>query len=163
MLDLAIITGYRTHQLWSIELQAALAPYGIKVRIHPYLGTLFAAPAVEGGILALGKYDAAIYGWESGIDPDDSSQFLCDQRPPVGFNDSFYCDAAMDLAQHEALSHYDAATRKRAYATIEALLLRDVPMTFVGVTNSLTALRGISGFSPTPVTDTAYAERWTRG
>jgi peptide/nickel transport system substrate-binding protein len=161
MLDLAIISGYRTHQSWSLLLQSELAPYGVDVRIKPYLGAIFAAPAMEGGILARGRYDAAIYGWDSGMDPDDSSQFLCDQRPPAGYDDSFYCDPEMDAAQHRALENYDQATRKRAYADVERLLLRDVPIAFVAAPASITALRGVDGFSPSSVTDTANAERWS--
>ena len=42
------------------------------------------APPSQGGILTRGRYDIALYGWFAGMDPDDSGQFLCDQRPPAG-------------------------------------------------------------------------------
>ena len=66
------------------------------------------------GILASGRYDGALYTWYAGIDPDDSSQLLCDQRPPHGYDWARYCNAQMDAAQAIALSHYDRPTRKRA-------------------------------------------------
>jgi len=161
-LDLAIIAAFRTHQSWAVQLQAELKPLGIDVRIHPYLGQVFGAPAGENGILSTGRYDAAIYGWTAGIDPDDSGQFMCDQRPPVGYNDAFYCNPQMDAAQRVALDRYDQPSRKRAYATIERLLLRDVPIVFVAGGAELTALRDdMHGFSPNPVTMTAFAERWS--
>jgi peptide/nickel transport system substrate-binding protein len=160
--DLAIITGFRTHQEWAVQLQAALRPLGVNVQIHPYLGQVFAAPAAEHGILAGGQYDGAIYGWYSGVDPDNSSQFLCDQRPPAGYNDSFYCNAQMDAAQKIALDNYDRPARKRAYATIERLLLRDVPIAFVATPTEITILASaVTGYSPNPVCPTAFAERWS--
>jgi len=161
-LDLAIITGFRTYESWSVLLQAELRPYGVDVQIHRYLGQLFAAPATEHGILAGGRYDAAVYGWTAGIDPDDSSQFMCDQRPPVGFNDAFYCDPEMDAAQRIALGNYDQPVRKRAYATIERLLQRDVPIVFVANTAQLTVLHNdLHGFAPNSVTMTSFAEQWS--
>ena len=67
----------------------------------------------------------------------------------------------MDAAQRDALSSYDQPVRKRAYARIEALLLRDVPIAFLGSPVAISALRdGVEGFSPTLVTQSANAQRW---
>lgn len=161
--DLAIIGPYKTHQSWAVLLQADWKKIGVDVRIKPYLATVFAAPASEHGVLASGTYDGAIYGWVAGMDPDDSSQFLCDQRPPTGYNDARYCSAAMDAAQHEALDNDDRAARVRAYAIIEKLLLRDVPIAFAGTPASLTALRDdIHGVTPNPICETVFSQRWSR-
>jgi len=68
----------------------------------------------------------------------------------------------MDAAQRDALRSPDERTRKHAYARIEALLLRDVPIAFLGSPVAISALRdGIGGFSPTLVTQTANSQRWT--
>ncbi len=129
--------------------------------MHAYLGNVFDAPAALGGVLPSGRYDLAFYGWYAGMDPDDSTQFTCDQRPPAGYDDSFYCGAEMDAAQREAVGSYDTAVRKRAYAHIERLLLRDVPIAFLGSPVAISALRdGVGGFSPTLVTQSANAQRW---
>ena len=161
-LDLAMLQSSQTHRVEAVALQGQLTALGIEVRIHPYLGNVFDAPVSEGGILTRGRYDIAFYGWYAGMDPDDSGQFLCDQRPPNGYDHSFYCSAEMDAAQHAALASYDRAVRKRAYARIEALLLRDVPIAFLGSPVAISALRDeIGGFSPTLVTQTANAQRWT--
>lgn len=161
--DLAIIGNYKTHQSWAVQIQSDWKKIGVDVRIKPYLGTVFAAPAAENGILATGRYDGAIYGWVAGMDPDDSSQFLCGQRPPVGYNDARYCTKAMDAAQTSALERYDRPARVLAYATIEALLLRDVPIAYAATPASLIAMRdGIKGVAPNPICETVNAQAWSR-
>jgi len=161
-LDLAILQSSQTHRLEAIVLQDELRRLGVEVRVHAYLPNVYDAPPSEGGILTRGRYDLALYGWYAGMDPDDSGQFTCDQRPPNGYNHSFYCSAAMDAAQRDALRSPDERTRKHAYARIEALLLRDVPIAFLGSPVAISALRdGIGGFSPTLVTQTANSQRWT--
>jgi ABC-type transport system substrate-binding protein len=125
---------------------------------------VYDAPPSEGGILTRGRYDLAFYGWYAGMDPDDSGQFTCDQRPPNGYNHSFYCSAAMDAAQRDALRSPDERARRRAYARIETLLLRDVPIAFLASPVAISALRDdLGGFSPTLVTQTANAQRWCLG
>ena len=162
VLELAILQASQTHRAEAVALQSELRPLGVDVRIRPYLGNVFDAPASQGGILTRGRYDIALYGWYAGMDPDDSGQFTCDQRPPNGYDHSFYCSAAMDGAQHDALASYDQTARKRAYARIEALLLRDVPIHFLGSPVAISALRDdFEGFSPTLVTQSANAQRWS--
>jgi peptide/nickel transport system substrate-binding protein len=161
-LDLAIIQSSQTHRVEAVALQGELKQLGVDVRVHPYLPTVFGAPPAQGGIVSRGRYDIAFYGWYAGMDPDDSGQFTCDQRPPNGYDHSFYCSTAMDAAQRAALASYDEPTRKRAYARIEALLLRDVPIAFLGSPVAISALRdGVGGVAPTLVTQTANAQRWT--
>jgi peptide/nickel transport system substrate-binding protein len=161
-LDLAILQASQTHRVEAVALQGELKTLGVDVRVHPYLPNVYDAPASQGGILPRGRYDIAFYGWYAGMDPDDSGQFLCDQRPPAGYDHSFYCSAAMDAAQRDALASYDERVRKRAYARVEALLLRDVPIAFLGSPVAISALRdGVGGFAPTLVTQTANAQRWT--
>ncbi len=160
-LELAILQSSQTHRVEAVALQSQLAALGVDVHVHSYLGNVFDAPPSEGGILTRGRYDLALYGWYAGMDPDDSGQFLCDQRPPNGYDHSFYCSPEMDAAQHDALASYDRAARKRAYARIEALLLRDVPIHFLGSPVAISAVRDdLDGFAPSLVTQTANAQRW---
>ena len=161
-LDLAIIQSSQTHRVEAVAVQSELKPLGVDVRVHAYLPSVFDAPPSQGGMLSRGRYDIAFYGWYAGMDPDDSGQFTCDQRPPSGYDHAFYCSAAMDAAQRAALASYDEPTRKRAYARIEALLLRDVPIAFLGSPVAISALRdGVGGFAPSLVTQTANAQKWT--
>jgi ABC-type transport system substrate-binding protein len=161
-LDFAILQSSQTHRVEAVAVQGELRSIGVEARIRPYLPNVFDAPVSQGGILPRGRYDIALYGWYAGMDPDDSGQFLCDQRPPSGYDHSFYCSAEMDAAQLAALASYDQGARKRAYSRIEALLLRDVPIAFLGSPVALSALSvDIGGFAPSLVTQTANAQRWT--
>jgi len=111
-----------------VAVQAMLRTAGIASDVKPYIASLLFAPKGMGGILANGKYDLAWDGWISGIDPDNSSMFLCSALPPDGNNFTFYCKAAMDAAQRVALTHYAIPVRKVAYEKIEQLLATDQPI-----------------------------------
>ena len=108
-----------------------LRKIGVAVQLKSYsYATLYAA-AESGGILNSGKFDMTLYSWISGTDPDTSSQWTCAATPPSVNNISRYCSAQMDAAQALALSTFDRAARKRAYARVESLLLQDAPAIFL--------------------------------
>jgi ABC-type transport system substrate-binding protein len=56
---------------------------------------------------------------------------MCDQWPPHGQNDTRFCDPQVDAAERTALTSYDPAVRKRAYATIQRILADRVPTIIV--------------------------------
>lgn len=114
----------------AVIIQSELRDVGIATSIKTFPGSLFFLFG-NAGILAGGHYDIDLSGFGSGIDPDNSAQFICSARPPNGFNWSRYCSTEMDAAQRQALGSYDRATRKAAYAKIESLLARDVPQIFM--------------------------------
>ncbi len=129
--ELAEYGGSPTLRNEDVQVQAALRAVGIDATIKTYALATYYAPADEGGILKGGKFDLAAFSWLSGIDLDDSALFACGQRAPSGNNDARYCSPAMEAAQRAALSTYDDAARRAAYARIEGLLVRDVPNVFV--------------------------------
>lgn len=160
-LDLAMLNTSQTHRTEAVALQARLRPLGIDLHVHPYVGAVYTATLGEHGVLASGRYDLALYGWYAGMDPDDSSQFLCEQRPPNGYDVTFLCSAEMDAAQRAALGTYDDRARKRAYARIEALLLRDLPIAYLASPVATAVLRDdVAGYQPSLVTGTENAQRW---
>lgn len=101
---------------------------GVDVEIKHVTETALDASAAEGGIEALGKFDAVIEGWVNGVDPDDSTQFMCDMQPPSGWNVYRYCDPALDAAERGELSTYDEATRRADFARIQNILSDDMPI-----------------------------------
>jgi len=146
----------------AVVLQQALAQVGIAVQPRGLLSSMIYAGYMAGGTLARGHYDLAIYQWIAGIDPDDSAQFMCANRPPVGYNESFYCSATMEAAQARALGSYDQAVRKRAYATIETRLADDVPLDFLFWYRNVHALNpDLHGFDPNPVVETWDVAHWS--
>ena len=146
----------------SVQIQAILHDIGIDVHLHQQLSSVMYGGYGAGGTLARGKYDMALYLWIAGIDPDDSSQFSCSERPPQGFNQSFYCSAAMDAAQKDALENYDQSRRKIAYTRIQAQLAKDVPLDFLWWPKQIQGISSdLKGFDPNPVVETWDTYRWS--
>jgi peptide/nickel transport system substrate-binding protein len=151
-----------THRKEIQLVQAMLRKVGIDTEIKLYpLDVLYAAAGM-GGILHSGRFDLITLPWFSGIDPDDSSQFMCKNMPPGGYNDTRYCNREMDAAQNEALTFYDRPARKRAYAKIEALLARDNPIVFLwwGRTQEPISI-DFKGFAPNPTVESWNAWQWS--
>ncbi len=145
------------------QVQQMYRPLGVDIQLKGFdYATLYAA-AQNGGILNAGKFDLAMYAWISGSDPDDSSQWTCAAVPPAGNNVSRYCAAEMDAAQKLALSTFDRSIRTKAYARIQALLLRDAPAAFL----YYQALRyahvaGLQNFTPNGISEGWNAQEWSR-
>ena len=162
-LGLAFATDSATDRLVGPAIVAMLKDAGIDVELKGYNTSLLYAPQAEGGPLASGRYDLALQPWYSGIDPDDSSQMMCDQFPPAGWNWSRYCNAAeMDEAQRLALDHYDIPTRKRAYASVEGLLARDAPFVYIWWPRQIEAVNSdLKNFRPNGIMEDWNAYEWS--
>ncbi|MDQ2865387.1 MAG: peptide ABC transporter substrate-binding protein [Candidatus Eremiobacteraeota bacterium] len=151
-----------TYKQLALQMQDQLRQAGIQVAIKQFPPAQLYAPAGEGGILQLGTFDIVMDGWYAGIDPDDSSQFMCKNFPPGGYNYSRYCNPEMDMAEKMALEHYDRPTRKLAYAKTQALLARDVPQIFIDWLRQAHGLNvDFKGFSPNPVVENWNAWQWS--
>jgi peptide/nickel transport system substrate-binding protein len=109
-------------------LQAEWKQVGVKVDIKNYATDLYFATYGAGGILQGGKFDLGLLSWINGIDPDDSTLFMCDQFPPAGQNIYHFCNKDLDAAEEQALSEYDPTKRKVAYAKIQEILADQEPM-----------------------------------
>jgi ABC-type transport system substrate-binding protein len=145
-----------------VQVQSQLASIGIDLVPRGQLSSTIYGGYAAGGTLARGHYDVATYAWVAGIDPDDSAQFVCKNRPPNGYNQSFYCSRAMDAAQVRALGSYDIAARKPAYATIESLLVADAPLDFFWWLRNVQAINpDLHGFDPNPVVETWDIANWS--
>lgn len=106
-------TGARTSTAVVAALRAQLATVGISIAPQGTpAGRLF-APYDRGGVLYRGDFDAALFAWVAGIDPDDSAEYMCNMIPPAGQNDLYWCDDALDAAERGALSTYDRSARQR--------------------------------------------------
>lgn len=145
----------------TVLIQAMLKQAGIDAQIKYFDGATLFAPAPV-GILQTGKFDIGLSGWYSGVDPDNSSQFTCVNRPPAGNNYSQYCNPQMDADQKVALENYDRPTRKAAYAKIEELLAQDQPAVFFWWTKQLQPISvDFKGFDPNPTTESWNSYQWS--
>jgi peptide/nickel transport system substrate-binding protein len=135
---------------------------GIDVALKAYATGVLYAAASDSGIIASGRYQAALFEWSAGVDPDDSSQLLCAERAPLGNNWSRYCTPAMDAAQGIALGHYERPVRRRAYAAIQTLLARDAPLVYLWWPRQIEAVSDdLRGFSPNGVVESWNAWQWS--
>lgn len=126
-LEIANIAGSATGARMALLMQAAWRQIGIEAEIKNYASSLMLAGYNAGGILQTGKFDVEFSSWVNGIDPDDSTNVMCNQMPPAGQNTYRFCNRTVDAQERIALSSYDQATRKRAYAKIQEILVDQVP------------------------------------
>ncbi len=162
VLDLVYEQSQVVERALVVQVQQALHDVGITLTTRPQLSSVIYGGWAGGGTLSHGKYDLAAYIWIAGIDPDNSAQFLCANRPPHGYDQSYYCSPTMDAAQARAIASYDQATRKSAYATIERSVVADAPLDII---YWLRNVQGISpdlhGFDPNPVVETWDVANWS--
>lgn len=145
-----------------VQIQSLLAPLGVDVHTHAQLSSVIYGGYGANGTLARGHYDVSFGGWVAGIDPDDSSQFTCANVPPGGFNWSYFCDPAMDAAQHSALETYAQAGRKAAYARIAHILADRAQSDYLWWPKQIQAVNpDLHGFDPNPVVETWNAWQWS--
>ncbi len=162
-LSLLLVTNVSnvTRRKASVILQNQLRQAGIDVQIKYFDGATLFAPAPL-GILQSGKFDLGLQGWFAGVDPDDSSQLMCKNAPPGGYNYTRYCSPKMDAAQKEALKNYDQPTRKKAYATIQALQATDTPQIYFWYRRQVQAINpDFKNFDPNPVVESWNAYQWS--
>lgn len=115
----------------NVLIQQGWHNVGVDAAVKIVAGPVFFGTYGAGGTLQTGKYDAAYLGWFNGIDPDDSTQFMCDQFPPQGQNTYHFCDPALDEQERIALSSFDIPTRKAAYFKIQEILADQMPTIFM--------------------------------
>jgi peptide/nickel transport system substrate-binding protein len=148
-----------------VQVQSMLKAAGIDAQIKMYPANLLFATYGQGGVLTTGKYDLNISGWVAGQDPDDHSEFMSDQIPrpghPDGVNYTRYQSKEMDAAQKAALDSYDQAKRKPAYAKIQQLLARDLPIIYIWFPRQAQPIStDFKNFTPNPVNESWNAHEW---
>jgi peptide/nickel transport system substrate-binding protein len=123
----AIPTGNAVSIRAAVLMQSTLRDAGIEVEIKSYATSLMFASYAAGGILQTGKFDIEVSAWLNGPDPDDSTSIQCNQFPPNGQNFYHFCNHELDALEKVALTHYDRATRKKAYARIQEIMVDQLP------------------------------------
>jgi peptide/nickel transport system substrate-binding protein len=165
-LSLSYNVENKTRQQVTVQVQAMLRAAGIDAEVKTYPANLLFATYGQNGILTSGKYDLNISGWVAGQDPDDHSEFECNEIPrpqhPDGVNYSRYCSPEMDRAQAQALASYDEAARKPAYVKIQQLLARDLPVIYIWFPRQLQPIvPNFKGFDPNPINESWNAYQWS--
>ncbi len=150
-LQLSYVGGQSIAEKLGGLMQQEAKAVGIELTQKTYPGNLYFASKQSGGILNGGKYQLAYYGWVSGVDPDNSSLYRCNQFPPQGQNTLFWCDHTLDAAEVDALTHVDQARRIRDYHIISTELGEQAPTVFMFAERRVDVMpKQFSGFSPSP-------------
>ena len=150
---LSAVAGGATGEAAEALVQEQLKQVGVAATIKNYPASLFFGPYQDGGILQTGKYDVGFFSWVAGADPDNSSLYMCDQAPPKGQNNLFWCDLTLDGAERGALSTYERATRKKYYSIIEKELAdQSVTIFLYYVRQIFVTSPELRGFVPAPAT-----------
>lgn len=155
--------GAPTSEAIEALIRTQLRKVGIAVAVKNYPSSTLFAPFADGGVLYRGDYDAALFSWVAGADPDDSAEYMCDEIPPAGQNDLYWCDDALDAAERGALSTYDRATRKRYYAAVQSELASQSVSIFLFFNRQVfVTTDALRGFAPAPSTTSSWnAWEWS--
>jgi peptide/nickel transport system substrate-binding protein len=126
-LQLSYVEGQQIAPAIGALVAQELKGVGIALTQKQYTSATFFAAAGNGGILNTHKFQLAYFGWINGVDPDDSSLYLSSQIPPVGQNNLWWRDPKVDALEHDALTTFDQAQRKRDYWAIQEELVNQAP------------------------------------
>ena len=140
-------------------VQRELFERGVDVTIKSISNAQLFLPASDGGALASGRFDLAYVPWSMGADPDD--RFLLGCSGAVK-NYMRYCDATVDRLESLAESEPDRARRAAAYAAIDRIVARDLPIVYLFNPSYVYAYQPrLHGFAPNAFVPTWNAYAWT--
>jgi peptide/nickel transport system substrate-binding protein len=143
------------------RVQSMLHSAGIDAQIKAVTSELLFAPAAEHGVLADGAYDLLVTTYGNFADPDPSWILTCARVEPKGYNESRYCNPALDRLAQEGLDSYDPAVRKAKYAAIEKIVAADVPIAYLFWSKSIYGMNPrLRGFSYDGQSATWNASNW---
>jgi peptide/nickel transport system substrate-binding protein len=119
--------------------------------------TLFGphGPLYSPGRFRSSQYDAVLYAWVNGPDPDDSAYWtrasLVTPAHPLGGNLDGYANAAVDALVTHALITPNGPARDALYRRIQRVLVADEPDVFLFWADAISvAPRRLRGYGPTP-------------
>ena len=139
--------------------QREFADRGLDVTIKSISNAQLFLPAAEGGTLATGKFDLAYVPWQMGADPDDRFLLGCSAAEK---NYMRYCDPKVEALENRAVAEPAEPARRAAYAGIDRIVARDVPIVYLFNPSYVYAYRDrLRGFAPNGFMPTWNAYAWS--
>jgi len=137
-----------------IELiRAELRAAGIELVTRKYTHDILFAPQAEGGILASGRFDAALYASTLVSLPDLASNFDCAQAPPHGENYNRWCDPRVNALLRTMRGSYDPVVVHKAFGQLDRLFIDQIPSIQLFVWKGSYALSDrLTGYQPNALT-----------
>jgi peptide/nickel transport system substrate-binding protein len=158
-------------QPWRLDVETIIQrdfqQIGIKLDIQNYNADTFFGPFLSEGKASpptgavAGRYDIAEFEDNWTYDPDDSVSFACNQFPPVGYNEDFYCNPVLDklFAQEQATA--DPGVRQQLFVQIHRIYLTQFPfITLYSPIHFGLAHKGNHNYLPGPFRDSYNIWEW---
>ncbi|MEB3284391.1 MAG: peptide ABC transporter substrate-binding protein [Candidatus Sericytochromatia bacterium] len=122
----ATTAGRKTRETSQLLIRHFLRAVGIEVVIDNHPGvTLFAA--WPQGLLKGGKFDMAMWAWDTGPDPDNLNTWHSQRIPPKGGNQTRYKNPEVDHLLESATRTFEQAERQKIYRRVSTILADDLP------------------------------------
>jgi ABC-type transport system substrate-binding protein/serine/threonine protein kinase len=148
-------------------IQRDFQQIGIKLDIQNYPTVTFYGPFLNGGKASpptgaiAGRYDIAEFDNYLYYDPDDSVLFACNQVPPIGLNQSYYCNPALDKLFAQEQATLDPGVRQQIFVQIHQIYLTQFPfITLFGYNYSALPYKSNHNYEPGPLSDTYNIWHW---
>jgi peptide/nickel transport system substrate-binding protein len=142
-------------------VQAYWRAVGVQASIKNAPTDVFFDNSVKIGILQGGKYDAAVYSWAAGADPDDNTLYSANAMPPHGENTLFWNDPATTHAIADALATVDMKRRIADYHIVQHRLASEVPTINLFFRHEPQIYNDdLKHFTATPVISTPFWNTW---
>ncbi|HEY3313703.1 MAG TPA: peptide ABC transporter substrate-binding protein [Bacillota bacterium] len=134
--------------------QQNLAEVGIKVNIKNAEAAAFFEATQKR------QFEAALYAWQSGVDPDDLTLWHSKQ---IGEGQNYvgYKNAELDQLLDQGQKTMDVAQRKQIYRRVQEILATELPTIFIYYRATLDAVNtGLKNFKPNPTLRTNFWNAW---
>ena len=146
----ATTAGKRNRETAQMLIRYFLSRIGIEVRVANFPGaTLFGA--YPHGVTKGGKFDMAMWAWDTGPDPDNINTWHSDRIPPKGANVTRYRNPEVDRLLETATRTFRQDERQALYRKVSHHLAADLPNVPLLYWTVLDAVSDrVVGFKPNP-------------
>ncbi len=142
-------TGRADSEKIELLVQNQWKKTGVDLVVKNYSPPQLFATYGQNGILQRDRFEVGNYSWVNGVDPDNSTLWMCNQFPPAGQNTYQLCDPQLDAQENIALTEYDPVKRKAAYDKIQDILADQEPMIVIWYVSRLDAANSdFKGYKP---------------
>ena len=159
-LQISYIAGQIVAPAIAAIVQQNFKSIGVALTQKEFPSATFFAAAGNGGIINNHKFQLAYFGWINGVDPDDSSLYLCNNGqnfPPGGQNNLWWCDQKVDALEHDALSTFDIDQRKKDYYAIQEELVQQAPTVILFAEQRVDVFNShFKGYIPSPAESASW-------